>query len=179
MPTPVGHAVGGAAAGLLTLATRRAPATLPVIAGLGVLATAPDLDLLLGSHRTYTHSVGAVVAIGVLAWLVLRGTRHRLVTSLAAAAAYGSHLLLDWLGKDSSVPPGEMALWPFSSKFHISGLDLFREVSRRYWNPEEFIFGNLRAVGWELLLLVPVAALAWWVTRLRTQNEERRTKNEL
>jgi len=178
MPTPVGHAAGGIAAGLLTLATRRIPATLPLIVAFGVLATAPDLDLLLGSHRTYTHSIGAVAVAGVLTWLVLSGTRHRLATSLAAAAAYGSHLLLDWLGRDSSVPPGLTILWPFSSAFYISGLDLFKEVSRRYWNPEEFIFGNLRAVGWELVLLVPVAAMAWWVSAVVTKNEERKTKNE-
>ncbi len=34
---------------------------------------APDLDLLIGSHRTYTHSIGAVFVVGIVSWLVMRG----------------------------------------------------------------------------------------------------------
>jgi hypothetical protein len=83
------------------------------------------------------------------------------------AAAYSSHLLLDWLGKDSSTPPGLMALWPLGAAFYISGLDLFGEVSRRYWNADEFIIGNMRAVAWEVLLLGPVTVAAWLAGRRR------------
>ena len=132
---------------------------------------APDLDLLLGIHRMYTHSVASVAVISLASWLVLR--RH---TPLAArfaliiAAAYGSHLLLDWLGKDSSTPPGLMALWPVSARFYISGVDLFGEVSRRYWKPEEFIVGNLKAVGRELAILGPVTALAWYLRSRKTNH---------
>ena len=43
----------------------------------------------------------------------------------------------------------------------MSGLDLFDEVSRRYWLLNEFILGNMRAVGWEVLMLLPVALAAW------------------
>ena len=78
------------------------------------------------------------------------------------AAAYGTHILLDWLGKDTAPPFGLPALWPFSSRYYISGADLFMEISRRYWKPDEFIVGNLKAVGWEMLVLGPIAALAWW-----------------
>ena len=35
----------------------------------------------------------------------------------------------------------------------MSGLDIFGEVSRRYWLLNEFILGNLRAVSWELVVL--------------------------
>jgi hypothetical protein len=163
MPTPVGHAVGGLAiAWFAHSITRRASSAFPLAVACAIAAMTPDLDILAGSHRTYTHSAGATVAVGFIAWAALR--RH---TPLAAhlavtiAAAYGSHVLLDWLGKDSSTPPGLMALWPMSSHFYISGVDLFAEVSRRYWKPDEFIFGNLRAAGRELLILSPMAAGAW------------------
>jgi membrane-bound metal-dependent hydrolase YbcI (DUF457 family) len=133
----------------------------------------PDIDILFGSHRTYAHSIGAAVAVGLVAWAVLRRrTAFAASFALIIAAAYGSHIVLDWLGKDSSTPPGMMALWPLSSGFYISDMDVFGEVSRRYWKPDEFIFGNLRAMSWELLVLVPVAAVAWFLRSRRHEEHE-------
>ena len=85
--------------------------------------------------------------------------------------------MLDWLGKDTAPPFGLPALWPFSSRYYISGADLFMEISRRYWKPDEFIIGNLKAGGWELLVLGPIAALAWYMNsnhRGRRGNTKRR-----
>ena len=168
MPTPVGHAVGGlATAWFAESISRKSSWTIPLSVACAAIAMAPDLDLLLDIHRMYTHSVAAVAVIGLASWLVLR--RHTPLATrfaLIIAAAYGSHLLLDWLGKDSSTPPGLMALWPFSARFYISAFDLFGEVSRRYWKPEEFIVGNLQAVGRELAILGPVTALAWYLRSL-------------
>jgi hypothetical protein len=137
--------------------------------GCAFAAAFPDFDLLFSSHRTYTHSIAAVVMFGVVAWFVFRGQvplpPWRTRAAVTLAAAYASHLLLDWLGKDSATPAGLMALWPLSSRFYQSGLDLFQEVSRRYWNADEFILGNLGAVGWEVLILGPIAGVAWWIHR--------------
>lgn len=170
MPTPLGHAVGGVAAALLVNAGARRPGLPPrVVLTCAAIAIAPDFDLLAGSHRTYTHSIGGVVLTGVVAWLVVRrrvGTP--LATAIAIAAAHASHLFLDWLGKDTSRPPGLTILWPFSPEFYMSGLDLFGEVSRRYWLFNEFILGNLAAVAWEMLVLVPVLLVAWVVWSGRT-----------
>lgn len=172
MPTPVGHALGGLAAAWFAespAGKRSWPATVPLALTCAAVAMSPDVDLLFGSHRTYTHSIAAATAAGIIAWLVARRRTPRAVAvALTIAAAYASHLLLDWLGKDSSDPPGLMVLWPFSSRFYISGVDLFGEVSRRYWKPEEFIIGNFQAVGRELLILIPVAAVAWFLRSRRT-----------
>jgi hypothetical protein len=95
-------------------------------------------------------------------------------------AAYGSHLLLDWMGKDTSIPPGFTALWPFSSDYYVSGWNVFDEISRRYWLPQEFVLGNLRALSWELAVLTPLLFVAWtrWSgNTLTTKNEERETNN--
>lgn len=168
MPTPVGHAIGGLAAAWLVQSVSRNTRIAMVCVFAAVL---PDIDLLVESHRTYTHSLGAVAIAGGVAWLVFRRSLPTaLPAAMAVAAAGGSHSLLDWLGKDSSNPPGLMVLWPFSSRFYISGWDVFAEVSRRYWNPDEFVFGNLRAVGRELLILGPVLMVVWLVRARRSRS---------
>jgi len=170
MPTPVGHAIGGLAAAFLTNALSRHPRlTLPVLLSGAALAMTPDLDILVGSHRTYTHSIGAVAAVGIVAWLMLRTRAGDAVSlAMAIAAAYGSHVLLDLMGKDTSSPPGLTALWPFSSVYYMSGWDVFGEVSRRYWLPREFVFGNLMALGGELVVLLPALIIAWAYWSKRT-----------
>jgi inner membrane protein len=130
-----------------------------VIAACVGAAVAPDLDILVHHHRSYTHSVGAAIVVGLFAWLVARNWR----VALTIAVAYSTHILLDWLGQDTAPPFGVLALWPFSSQYYISGADLFAGVSRRYWKPDEFIVGNLKAVGLEILVLAPIAMLAWYV----------------
>ena len=70
-----------------------------------------------------------------------------------------------------------MMLWPFSSRFFLSGYDVFMAISRRYWLPEEFIVGNLRALGWELMVLLPVLLAAWMVWSGRTLRVHRPESN--
>jgi membrane-bound metal-dependent hydrolase YbcI (DUF457 family) len=163
MPTPAAHALGGLAAAFLVDSIRRRPVLTPaLLTASAVAAMAPDLDLLAGSHRTYTHSLGAVFLVGIASWLITRGRVPSAVrAALIVMAAYGSHLVLDWMGKDTSSPPGFTALWPFSANYYVSGLDLFGEVSRRYWLPREFILWNLQALAWELAVLTPLLIVAW------------------
>ena len=102
MPTPIGHALGGIAAGALIVRGTTADVPvgarrIPVVLLFAVLGLLPDIDFLLGGHRGLTHTVGATLAVGVLVAAVDR----RPAVCLAAAAAYGSHLLLDWLGTES------------------------------------------------------------------------------
>ena len=178
MPSPIGHALAGLAAGWVV-----APASTdrPVRVARGVVfvvaATAADLDLLVGMHRGPTHSLAAAVLAGIVAWLwygrrraghdgaPLRRDAHRMAAAVAAAVA--THTLLDWLGADSSPPVGLMALWPFSRDYYASHLDLFLAISRRYGRPD-FWPSNFHAVAREALILVPVAAMVWiWTVRRR------------
>jgi membrane-bound metal-dependent hydrolase YbcI (DUF457 family) len=170
MPTPAAHALGGLAAAFLVDSLRRRPVLSPaLLVASAVAAMAPDLDLLAGSHRTYTHSLGAILIVGIVSWLIMQ---RRISSPLRAAvilmAAYGSHLLLDWMGKDTSIPLGFTALWPLSADFYLSGWNLFGEVSRRYWLPREFILWNLQALAWELMVIVPVVLIAWLAWSRRT-----------
>ena len=52
-----------------------------------------------------------------------------------------------------------MALWPISSSYYYSGLDVFADISRRYWKPEEFILKNAVSIAREIVILGPM--LAW------------------
>jgi inner membrane protein len=169
MPTPAAHALGGLAAAFFVDSVRRRPVLSPaLLAAAAAAAMAPDLDLLTGSHRTYTHSLGAIFIVGIVSWLIThRRVRSPLRAAVSVMAAYGSHLVLDWMGKDTSSPPGLTALWPFSSDFYVSGWNLFGEISRRYWLPREFILWNLQALAWELMVLLPVVMIAWtrWSSR--------------
>ena len=130
---------------------------------LGALGALPDVDFLFGTHSTYTHSLGAAAVVGILACVIARPPRTPI--ALAAAAAYLSHILLDWLGDDTTPPIGIMALWPFDSGFYQSDLRWFMAISRRYWL-SSFWTHNLAAVAWEVAYLGPIAAaLAWWRSR--------------
>jgi len=171
MPSPVGHALGGFVAGWLTghpwqavAAGSREPVSnwrhrAALFAALGV---APDLDLLVGTHSTYTHSIGAVALAGLAALAATRGRSPRF--ALACAAAWASHLLLDWLGADTTPPLGIMALWPLSREFYLSPVAIFSAISRRYWLPDFYRFNTL-AVLRELLVLGPVLWLTWRLQR--------------
>ena len=170
MPTPAAHALGGLAAAFLVDSVRRRPVLTPaLLVASAAAAMAPDLDLLTGSHRTYTHSLGAVFIVGLVSWLVMqRRVRSAVPAAVIVMAAYGSHLVLDWMGKDTSNPPGFTALWPFSPDYHISGWNLFGEISRRYWLPQEFVLWNLQALAWELMVIGPIVLLAWVAWSKRT-----------
>lgn len=169
MPSPVGHALGGAVvAALLTrapsrpLANRgslgagrrwRSPVAVAMLAG-----CAPDIDFLWARHNMETHSLGAAVLAGLLAWAWLRSGRMAVVVALA----WTTHVAFDWLGSDDTPPLGVMALWPGTSTFYFAHAYVFEAISRRYWL-SNFWAHNLWAVATEFLMLGPPAALAlWW-----------------
>jgi membrane-bound metal-dependent hydrolase YbcI (DUF457 family) len=167
MPSPVGHALGGLALGWLAASGQRIERPIVATILFAGLAVVPDVDVLVeGTHRLYTHSVAAVALVAALAALVpgrpLGLSRTRF--ALACTLAYGSHLLLDWMGDDRSVPIGIRALWPFTDAYFQSSLRWFPPVERRYWLPG-FWSANVRAIAWELLVLAPVAAAALWLLR--------------
>ncbi|RPH64695.1 MAG: metal-dependent hydrolase [Acidobacteria bacterium] len=177
MPSSVGHGLMGLSVAWFVASVRSAGArsqsrsqqwalALVCVA----LAVLPDVDLMFGVHRGPTHSLGAVLLVSLAAagyawWRRL----PVLLVAVSCGLAYASHLVLDWLGKDSRTPRGIMLCWPWSSEYYTSGADLFLEISRRYWLPDEVIWGNLRSIGWELVLLLPLLALAWML-RLRAMN---------
>jgi membrane-bound metal-dependent hydrolase YbcI (DUF457 family) len=156
MPSPVGHALGGIAAGIRI--TGRSRAAMWWLAAIGAAA---DLDLLIGAHRGISHSIGAALVAGIVAGLITRSPRW----GAAVAAAWGSHVLLDWLGADTWPPLGIPALWPFSNAYYHSPIAIFPSVSRQYWLGTRFVYFNVRALAVELAILFPLVWLILRVTR--------------
>jgi membrane-bound metal-dependent hydrolase YbcI (DUF457 family) len=189
VPSPLGHAFTGLAVGWLTapadcreLPGTRAPgAPRPLAAvrrwkwplAFAAAGVAADLDLLFGLHSRHTHSLGAAALVFGASWLALRRFRRRAAAAaFALAAAYASHVLLDFLATDTTPPLGIMALWPFSSGFYVSPVPLFMGISRRYWTGTAWT-QNAVSVAWELLVLVPLAGLAFRA-RTRSKRSENR-----
>lgn len=171
MPSPIGHALGGLIVGAwcpggtwcqsASCQGRGAKLFLAVAAA---AAIAPDLDFAWGRHNMETHSLGAAVFAGlaVLAWR--RNKRLAVVVTLA----WASHVLFDWLGSDDTPPLGVMALWPIDSSFYFANAFVFEAISRRFWL-DNFYMHNAWAVVKEILLLGPVALIAWrWRGRSRS-----------
>ena len=172
MPSPLGHTLGGIAVGLIAVRSLHSagvvrehsaiqPRSLAVL--LAAASCAPDLDLLVGRHSAESHSVGAVVVAGMTVLCVLRSSH----VAGAAALAYASHLLFDWLGHDTAPPLGIMALWPFSEDYFQAPVKLLPAVVRDIWAPG-FWHSTWRMVLHEMVLFGPPAMLAWhWRMRPR------------
>ncbi len=170
MPSPVGHALAGVAT--VWTISPRAPRRLVVVAA--ALAALPDADLVHhGWHRAFTHSLGAVIVVTIITaavtgWVNRRqGSRHAALSPLGVAlicgAAYGSHLLLDWLAADHFVPYGIRALWPFDDGWYISGLEMFRQTARRQLLTWPVFVQNVQAITQEIAILAPILYLLWLV----------------
>jgi membrane-bound metal-dependent hydrolase YbcI (DUF457 family) len=119
-------------------------------------ALAPDLDFLWGRHNMETHSLGAALIAGlcVLPWYGWRG-------AIGVSAAWGSHVLFDWLGSDTTPPIGVMVLWPITSDYYFAHAYVFEAISRRYQLPN-FWPHNIGALLREVLLLGPWLLLLRW-----------------
>lgn len=167
MPSPLGHALGGA---IVAVLAERGPMTeadwrirvgevvrRPLVRLAALAACLPDLDFLWGRHNMETHSLGAALLAGAAVWGVTRDRR----AAATVAGAWLTHVAFDWLGSDDTAPLGVMALWPFDAGFHFAHAYVFEAISRRYWLPG-FVAHNAWAVTSELLLLTPclLAAVA-------------------
>jgi hypothetical protein len=160
MPSPVGHGLGGIAAGwpLVPERTRRAAGLLAAV------AIAPDLDLIVGTHRAASHSIGAAVIAGAVMFAVAR--RDRLRWSGAVTLAWASHVLLDWLSNDTRPPIGIMALWPLTHQYFKAGIEIFPAVSRKYWESRFWRY-NAHALAVEVPVMgaIALAVVGWWRRR--------------
>ena len=156
------------------------------------LAAAPDLDLFVRyTHRAGTHSLLAVAVVAIFSMIAITvtgwvtgsgevGSRPEVIAwrvVLACTAAYASHLFLDWLGADDTPPRGLQLLWPFSDRWFISDLDLFRGTARRDVFTALSMRTNVLAVAQEIAILGPVALAAWLLRkRGRAQANRSRTR---
>ncbi len=168
MPSPLGHAMAGAMTAWIaetiqnrsdpqpvplagpSLVDRLASVVTPLAVTCAVVAVSPDFDVFFHTHRTYSHSLGAAGLVWIVAALVAWRLRLPVVKiATVCAAAYGSHILLDWLGRDDSMNGGLLALWPFSGDFYRSGLNLFLEIEG---HPRAIVNYPGRGLVWMIFL---------------------------
>jgi membrane-bound metal-dependent hydrolase YbcI (DUF457 family) len=178
MPTPIGHVLAGAA---VALAADTASPSLwsrvefktgvAILAGLAVL---PDLDLVYPPiHRAFTHSVGSVILVTIMGVVVTGWVTGRRSIGFGAlcGVAWGSHLVLDWLGADPNPPSGIKALWPFSDAWYISSLQIFPGTERRELFTAAALVTNLYAVALETAILAPMDIVLWALWRARSRRK--------
>ena len=121
MPTPVGHALGGLATAWFGDAAARKP--LPdrrVAVTCAIVAMLPDLDILVGSHRSYSHSVGALVIAGVLRGSPAEARLSLRVALTIAAVRLARAPRLDGKGQLNSARPDGVRPFPPASTFRAS-----------------------------------------------------------
>jgi len=166
MPSPVGHALGGAIVAF-ALGTVGTSGTLGTIGTLGTViaaSVAPDIDFLWGGHNRETHSLGAAILAGLLVFAWKRNPK----LAIAVTISWATHVLFDWLGSDDTPPLGVMAMWPLNSNFYFANAFVFEAISRRYWL-DNFFTHNAWAVAKEILILGPIAFIAFrWRARPRS-----------
>jgi len=145
-----------------------------------VLAAAPDLDLAVPHalidhfHRTATHSLTAVALVFIVSLVVtgkVTAGSGRLRQALVFSGAWGTHLLMDWLGADPSVPSGIQLFWPFSPDFYMSGVTIFPAIERNIQR-SHFLVQNATAAVVEVAVGVPLVLLANWVSARRARPAE-------
>jgi len=164
MPSPIAHTsllfLGlPAARGASLPLTRK----LALAAMLAAVLVAPDLDFVLSlldltdakaAHGTWTHSLVMAIPAGLLFALCarfvfpvgVRPTLPRLWT--VGAAAYASHIVMDWTNWGFGNARGIQLLWPLSTDRYISPVHLF--VGLRWSEPAAY-GSHLLTLGSELL----------------------------
>jgi len=103
-----------------------------------IIGNLPDVDFLVGFvlgrpgefHRRASHTIVAAVAFGIVAgaFLAWRRLDRFWPATLLCAAAYGTHLLVDFFTIDQRPPSGAPFLWPFSDAYFISPVTVFGEI---------------------------------------------------
>lgn len=172
MPSPVGHAIAGLTVHVLMARDEPELLTLRRLGVVVAAALAPDLDLALGlvdgrnHHQQQVHSIGFALLAGLAGAALFRIRRWPRpgVLGLAVTLAWLSHVLLDFLNRDTNPPIGLMALWPISSGYYKFPWPIFLDIGRTLsW---QGIRNNVLAAAWEAVVLLPLFSVVWRV-RLR------------
>jgi inner membrane protein len=138
-----------------------------------VFANIPDLDFLPGFfagnpnmyHHGMTHSIFFALVVSIVvgvAYSIIR-KKEMMKMSIILFVTYASHLLLDFLGKDTRQPFGEQLFWPFTSEYYISPFALFSDVHKASHSDiflkSLFNWHNLTTMAIEVAILTPILLL--------------------
>ncbi len=180
MASPIGHTIIGLGLGAGSARRRPSPGWLLFAA---FAACAPDLDFLPGLlsgdinryHQMASHSLGAMLLFGLVCGLTggyFRG--NALGIGAGATLCYGSHLAVDLFTTDVRAPFGIPLFWPLYSGHFMAPWTLFGGVQHGVpgdpmgvFLRELFSWHNLVGIGTEVVVLAPIALVAWWLGKRR------------
>ena len=142
-----------------------------------VIANFADIDYLFGFlvgkpnlyHHQFTHSIGftIIIAAGLAYFLKLRNLANFTRTFLIILATYGSHILVDFFTKDTSLPYGEQLFLPFSREYFLSSFSIFRDIHKATTSGEFFLalFSsyNLYTVLTEIMIFASLLILTYLI----------------
>ncbi len=133
-----------------------------------VVANLADIDyipgLLIGRpnqfHHQMTHSIGFAILTGFCIGCIYYVWKKRsfLKYGVLFSLIYASHLLLDFLGKDTSYPFGEQLFWPLSTVYVLSPWTIFGDIHKA--SSTDIFFQSL--INWHNVstILLEVAILS-------------------
>ena len=173
MATPIGHALAGVVAGAVAggrggLVGRAGGWR--ELAVFAALSQVPDLDFIPGIlvgrpslfHHGISHSLGAAVLFGLVVGAVgwwKGGRKAGLKWGWIAAVMYGVHVIVDYWTMDPRPPIGLPLWWPVNHEYVLASHPVLLNIKRELSQPGA-ILHDLKAVGLEIALLGPPAALA-------------------
>ncbi len=183
MPTPIGHALGGAIVYSFSDSDKRKKWLIALL--VLFFAELPDVDFLFGFfvgnpnkyHHQFTHSFFFVILAGIVgAWLCRKINIMQFCASAVLFIAAGfSHILLDLLAVDTSAPFGEPVFWPFWNKYFISQVQIFSDVHRASTSGLFFKsmlnLHNLKTIVLEIVILTPAAVVISFIKRYKKKTE--------
>ncbi|MBN1155416.1 metal-dependent hydrolase [candidate division KSB1 bacterium] len=183
MPTPVGHTLMGA---ILYNSSRKMGATILwyELILFVMIANFADLDYVPGYiagnpnlyHHGMTHSFFFALLVSVVVALIYRLIRRKdfIRAMLLMFAVYVSHLVMDFLGKDTRYPFGEQLFWPLSDDYFLSSFYIFNDVhkasSSEIFIQSLFNWHNLMTIAQEVVILLPILILTEYIRKNRRRS---------
>ena len=168
MPSPVGHSLLAVVINQSGIEKPSGSIIQSIVYAI-ILSNLADIDFLPGLlagnpnryHHGPTHSLGAAVIVGCIFGVdFFRKNGRFFPLFFYAILLYMSHILLDLLAFDSSVPYGEPVFWPVSKRYFISPFtpfsDIHKDSSSLTFFTSLFNSHNARTVLNEIIILSPI-----------------------
>ena len=176
MPTSVGHSLLGYILYLIFKRNYRLIENWKTVLFYIFIANAPDLDFIPGIcighanrfHHGITHTLGFFVFFATILYWVpkLRKKKNFIIFFLL----YFTHVIVDFLGADTSYPFGVMLFWPFTKKYFISSYSIFLDIHKTTLY-SLFDLHNFEAMALEALIFLPVIIVLRFILKRTTQRE--------
>ena len=178
MPTSIGHALAGTFLNQTRVFVPADTLFKSLMISI-ILANLADIDFLPGLlagnpnrfHHGVTHSLGATLMTALAFGFYFYAKQHQFWAPFAfSGLLYLSHVGLDFLTADTSLPQGVPIFWPLSGEYYLSPISVFSSVhkdsSSATFVQSLFVAENTWTIFREIFILGPIVLLGYF-TKLR------------